>query len=109
MLTDPYFDRTGLFILSKAKKEIKKTVLLSQYSKINEKDIEEYQKEYGDINIVTNNDIHDRILIIDNQEFYSIGTSLNSLSKKAFMVIKIESPVVVHALKETLFICNLKN
>ncbi len=106
MLTDPYFDRTGLLILSKTKKEIKKTIFISQYSKINEKDIEEYQKEFGEINIVINNDIHDRILIIDDQEFYSIGASLNSLSKKAFMVIKIESPVVVHTLKETLFNIN---
>ena len=102
VLTDPYFDRTALEYLKRSKREVTKTIYVSSYAKINERDIEEYVKEYGDITIKKSDEIHDRILLIDNESCYSLGTSPNSFANKAFIIVKLENKVVVSAIKEML-------
>ena len=48
-------------------------------NKYNNQDYTKYQKQYNNITLKINNNIHDRFIIIDNKELYHIGASLKDL------------------------------
>ena len=91
-IIDPYFDTKGLMLLSKAKKDVKKSVFISSHSSLTSNDIDNFVKQYGEIRIVKRNDIHDRFIVIDETIFYLVGTSLNYLGSKFFVVVQISEP-----------------
>ena len=98
VIIDPYFDIHGLSILPKAPKTISKTICISSKSNIKQIDIDIFIKQYGEITIKKNDSIHDRFLIIDNKECYSLGASLNYMGKRIFTLIKIEAKCIIDAL-----------
>ena len=59
-------------------------------------------RQYGNITVVDNNDFHDRFIIIDDRECYSIGASLNYAGTKTFGIIKIETKELVDAILASL-------
>ena len=46
----------------------------------------------------TSNNVHDRFLIIDEEECYDLGTSLNHAGNKLFAITRIENKQVVKAI-----------
>ena len=56
-----------------------------------------YNKQYGNLEINTSSNFHDRFLILDNQNFYHIGASIKDAGNKTFMFTKIED----ESLKDT--------
>ena len=98
LLIDPCFDIKGLSFLEKCNKDINKIVVLSKQSSLSDEDVESFQKQYGELTIIKRNKFHDRFLIIDEKECYSLGTSLNYLGNKIFAVIKIEDDVIIESL-----------
>ena len=91
-IIDPYFDTKGLMLLSKTKKDVKKSVFISSHSSLTSDDIDNFVKQYGEIKIVKRDDIHDRFIVIDETIFYLVGTSLNYLGSKFFVVVQISEP-----------------
>ena len=63
-----------------------------------EKDVEAFTKQYGEITIIKNDLFHDRFMIIDGKECYSLGASFNYMGKRVFAVIKIEDECIIKAL-----------
>lgn len=61
-----------------------------------------FNKQYSSNNIhleiKSNEDFHDRFLIIDNKDFYHFGASFKDLGNKGFMFSRIEEPFVQTAL-----------
>ena len=57
-------------------------------------EIDKYNKEYHNLNVIRNNESHDRFIVIDNNMIYQIGTSLNSVGEKITMIVKIEDKEV---------------
>ena len=100
-IIDPYFDDNGLAILSKSKR-IDRTIYLSHPGLLTKKDIAKFKIQYGDITIKTIKDYHDRFIIIDNVDFYLIGTSLNNAGSKIFVVIKLENKEIISSILKTL-------
>ena len=94
-IIDPYFDTKGLNILKVTSKEIIRVVCLSSKARLSDYDVEQFKKQYGDIQIIYCDTFHDRFLIIDDNECYVLGTSLNYMGNKTFGVNKVEDQMVI--------------
>lgn len=78
-IIDPYADKFLLTMLSDIKVNI--TIITSSNSYLNNIDIQ------SNISVIKNDLIHDRFIIIDEIVFM-IGTSINEIGKKRFVIIK---------------------
>ena len=90
IIIDPYFDVKGLKILSKSKNNVIKEVYYSGKAFLNSKDIQNFKRQYGDVGLHLIKTFHDRFIIIDDV-VYNIGTSINSIGKGMFVMIKMNS------------------
>ena len=78
-IIDPYADKFLLSMLTDIKVTI--TIITSSSSYLNNIDLQD------NISIMKNDIIHDRFIIID-EVVYMIGTSINEIGKKRFVIIK---------------------
>lgn len=83
-------DIKGLSVFKRCGSNIDITVCFSKRSKLFPEDLEQFNKQYAFINAISNDSFHDRFLIIDGKECYSIGASLNYIGNKTFAVNKFE-------------------
>lgn len=90
IIIDPYFDVKGLKILSKSKNNVIKEVYYSGKAFLNFKDIQNFKRQYGDVDLYLIKNFHDRFIIIDDNECYLVGASLNYAGFKTFSVMKME-------------------
>lgn len=95
VLIDPYCDAKALTFLKNKKESVKLTICSSHLSKLKEEEIEKFESQYEKMNIKQLDDNHDRFLIIDNEECYQLGASLNYAGKKMFDIIKIENKEII--------------
>ena len=95
VLIDPYFDETGLRFFKKRKNGVKLCVYISDKSKLEKSDIEVFEKQYGQLDVIKTNVFHDRYLIVDNSVCYSLGTSLNCVGKRVFSVNTITEKEII--------------
>ena len=96
LLIDPYFDIDGLDVLRKSNNCVTITICHSSKAKINRKDIEKYECQYGKIDVIVNDNFHNRYLFIDGDaECYDIGTSINNIGKRIFTIYKIEDKYTI--------------
>ena len=98
IVIDPYFDISGLSLLSKSNINIEIIVLTSNKSKLLNEDVEKFKQQYRPINLIRDDSIHDRFIIIDKTICYVIGTSLNHLGKRTFAVNLIENKEIINVL-----------
>ena len=98
MLIDPYCDNRALSFLSNRKDGIQITICKSDKAKLSKDDLSSFEKQYGIISVVNNNTIHDRFLILDSNECYSLGTSLNYAGRKTFVITKIEDAHIINSI-----------
>ena len=95
VLIDPYCDAKAFTFLKNKKESVKLTICSSHLSKLKKEEIEKFESQYGKINIKQLDDNHDRFLIIDNEECYQLGASLNYAGKKMFDIIKNENKEII--------------
>ena len=100
ILIDPYCDNRALsFFVNKNKNTIV-TICKSIHSKLTNQAIKSFVIQYGEVSILNDDTFHDRFMIIDNEEAYSLGASLNYAGKKTFAVLKIEDKEIINSLIE---------
>ena len=97
IIIDNYIDKNILDILSKTSKQIK--LITNKY---NNEDYDKYKKQYSNIDLIINNKIHDRFIIIDNKILYHCGASFKDLGKKCFAISKIDDDNVLNNLLKNL-------
>ena len=95
---DPYIDDKALKIIAKSNKNIRRVIYTSSYAKIDETDKELFQKQYGNLNVIIKDNFHDRF-ILNEKEIYLVGSSLNYLGNKLFMIIKIEDKEIASLIR----------
>ena len=95
VLIDPYCDSKAFTFLKNKKESVELTICSSRLSKLDKEEIEKFESQYGRINVKQLDDNHDRYLIIDNEECYQLGASLNYAGKKMFSIIKNENKDIV--------------
>ena len=98
LLIDPYCDEKALSFFKGKKKEIELCLVKSSNAKLSETDVERYSSQYGSISVKDNDDIHDRFLIIDEDECYSLGSSLNYLGNKTVVMTEIKSKEIIKSI-----------
>ena len=90
IILDPYFDANALGIFTNKRKDVPLQAYGSRNAKLDAKDIESFNAQYGGLTYATREDFHDRFLFIDETEAYLIGASLNALGNKTFALIHLE-------------------
>ena len=98
VLIDPYCDSKALSFLKTKKEGVNITLCISHLSKLLPDDIDKFESQYGKVTIKYLDDNHDRYLIIDGEECYQLGASLNYAGKKMFSVIKNENKEIIQFL-----------
>lgn len=98
IVIDPFFDYKGMKIMEKTKANVKITVCLSKRAGLNNYDTAQFRRQYSRINVIVNNKFHDRFIIIDKKECYSLGTSINYAGRRTFAVNKMEDDFILKAL-----------
>ena len=83
VLIDNYVDEMVLTMLDKKKSGVAATIYTQQISRQLQLDINRHNAQYPPITANVSHQVHDRLLIIDD-EVYHIGASIKNLGKKWF-------------------------
>jgi hypothetical protein len=85
VLIDNYMDETTLTHLSKKQKQVHVILYTKSVDKQLSLDIQKANEQYGNFEIKTFKQSHDRLLILDDEEIYHLGASLKDLGKKSMV------------------------
>ena len=87
ILIDGYVDRNTLDLVSRKNTGVPITVYTSRKKcHLSEKEISDFNSQYGPLSIKYTEDFHDRFLILDDKKLYHIGASIKDAGKKAFEI-----------------------
>ena len=100
VLIDPYCDSKALTYLKNKKENVQVIIVTSNPSKIEREELNKFESQYGEIVIKELDDNHDRYLIIDKNECFNLGASLNYMGKKSFSIIKNDDINITKGLLE---------
>ena len=107
VLIDNYIDENTLTHLAKKEKGVRVLLLTKtpstgsgQANKQLLLDVQKANAQYGNFELKTLNQSHDRFLIIDGNEVYHLGASLKDLGKKWFAFSKLEAKSVEGIINE---------
>ena len=95
ILVDPYCDNKALSFLKYKSEGVEVLICNTSKSKLEKEELSRFESQYGVIKVRTLTNLHDRFLIIDEEECYDLGASLNYVGKKLFMINKIDTTTVV--------------
>jgi hypothetical protein len=102
VLIDNYMDETTLTHLSKKQKSVQVILYTKTVNKQLELDIQKANEQYGNFEVKTLKQSHDRFLILDDEEIYHLGASLKDLGKKWFAFTKLNGTLVQRILDAVL-------
>jgi hypothetical protein len=90
VLIDNYIDESTLTHIAKKKKGVAVLLLTKNTSTQLRLDVQKANAQYGNFEVKTFAQSHDRFLIIDQTEVYHLGASLKDLGKKWFAFSKMD-------------------
>ena len=98
-LIDGYVDRRTLDMLSGKKSGVKAMIHTDiKHCSLTEKEITDFNSQYGPLEIRFTDEFHDRFLILDDKELYHIGASIKDAGKKAFEISLNEDRKILEAI-----------
>ena len=65
---------------------------------LTKQDIEKYNKQYNNLNVIYNSTFHDRYFIVDNKIIYHCGASINRIGYKTFSINIISDKEIIDLL-----------
>ena len=90
LLIDRFLDEKAFLFLRHRKEEVMIHLIHGNNNKLQQDEVDKYMSQYGEIDIIVDDTFHDRYLVIDDEEYYALGSSLNFLGERTFGVYKIE-------------------
>ena len=100
LLVDPYVDSKALNILKNSTDNISIRIITSKKSKLSQADFNAFKRQYNRIiNLVIDNDFHDRYLYIDDKIFH-LGSSINYLGNKISHIDEVLDKDIKNYLKK---------
>lgn len=91
-LIDNWVDMTTLEMLAKKGEGVSLEIVTSKRgNELAPSDIEKFNSQYGGLIVRESQSVHDRFLIIDDENLFLIGASLKDLGKKCFAFTKLDS------------------
>lgn len=98
VIIDNYADNIALDIIANTK--VSTTLITRLNNLLKELDIKKYQEQYNNLNVIYNDDFHDRFIILDNKKVFHLGASLNHAGKRIFAINKLEDKEMIKILLE---------
>lgn len=96
IVVDNYADKSLLDIFSRIKCQI---ILITRKSNdLLKIDLVKYNKQYRNLEVIYDHTFHDRYFILDRDDIYHCGTSINYAGSKTFSINLLEDKVVKDAL-----------
>ena len=86
IIIDNYADINTLNLIKKLKVNV--TIISNNKKYLTNEDINKYNQEYNNLNVIFNNSFHDRYIVIDNKDLYFLGSSINNIGSKISSIIK---------------------
>lgn len=102
IIIDRYADTTVLDMIKKLK--VKVILVTKRNGLLKDQDIERYNCQYNNLEVVYNDDYHDRYFIIDEKDVYHCGASINHAGSRTFSINKWEDKNVCES-----FLSNINN
>lgn len=90
VLIDNYIDETTLIQLSKRGKGVGCVIYTGRLTTAMQLDLEKHNAQYPPIEIRLLKHVHDRFLLIDDQQMYHLGASLKDLGKRWFAFSRMD-------------------
>ena len=100
IIIDNYTDRTVIDRLVVKKENVRVIIYTNQQTnKIRESDLIMFNKQYGLLEIINTNKVHDRYIIIDKDKLYHLGHSIKDLGKKISTIIETDKSLIRNLLE----------
>ena len=96
IIVDAYADNTILDIIKRLNVWV--TIITKFDNLLTNQDIKKYNMQYHNLKVIYNNTFHDRYFIIDDNEVYHCGTSINRIGYKTFSITRISDSEVYDSL-----------
>ena len=96
IIVDAYADNTILDIIKRLNVGV--TIITKFDNLLTNQDIKKYNMQYHNLKVIYNNTFHDRYFIIDDNEVYHCGTSINRIGYKTFSIARISDSEVYDSL-----------
>ena len=96
IIVDAYADNTILDIIKRLNVGV--TIITKFDNLLTNQDIKKYNMQYHNLKVIYNNTFHDRYFIIDDNEVYHCGTSINRIGYKTFSITRISDSEVYDSL-----------
>jgi hypothetical protein len=87
-IIDNYVDATLLDTLAYKRDGVVVSVITSSAKRLPAQALTKFKQQYGELNIITSKDFHDRFIILDSTEVYALGASIKDLGNKCFEISK---------------------
>lgn len=84
ILIDPYVDIKALDYLKVKTEGVMIQLFISSKAKLTQGDVDAFNEQYGNLEIILDDNFHDRFVIVDRKILYHLGASLNYIGKKGF-------------------------
>lgn len=97
IIVDAYADITILDMINKLNVNV--IVITKQNGLLTNMDIRKYNNQYHNLTIRYSDNFHDRYFIIDNNEIYHCGASVNYAGRRTFSINLLEDKEVCEAIK----------
>ncbi|MBR2891187.1 MAG: virulence RhuM family protein [Bacilli bacterium] len=99
IIIDNYIDRTVIDRLVVKKENVRVIIYTNQQTnKIRESDLIMFNKQYGLLEIINTNKVHDRYIIIDKDKLYHLGHSIKDIGKKISTLCILDSSLINYLL-----------
>ena len=100
IIIDNYIDRTVIDRLVVKKENVRVIIYTNQQTnKIRESDLIMFNKQYGLLEIINTNKVHDRYIIIDKDKLYHLGHSIKDIGKKISTIIETDKSLIRNLLE----------
>ena len=84
VIIDAYADNTILDIIKRLNVNV--IIITKENNLLTKQDISKYNKQYHNLKVIFNNTFHDRYFILDKENIYHCGTSINRIGYKTFSI-----------------------
>lgn len=100
VLIDPYVESLTVDLFKNKRKDVELLVITSSKAKLKDNEVSAFNTQYGNLTVAIDNKIHDRYLILDDEVFYHLGSSINHLGKKLTQITLVEDSEVVGVIRK---------
>ena len=96
IIIDGYADKTILDIVKRLKVKVK--LITKPNNLLTKQDVEKYNKQYHNLEVIFDSTYHDRYFILDDNILYHCGASINRIGYKTFSITQVNDRYILNAL-----------